>query len=194
MNIVVALQIVTVIISVFSIIINVFLTIRENNVKHFLHYTTGFRINNLINVRKKMISLLNLTNPIIIDSYGMDEYKDYLTAVFDSSTEIELIFKDIYEEELEMVRLIRNLVNLSQQYFTNRTNDVLKRSIIDIRNKLKYLYSIYETTDWEFIKKQTRGHIMDNKEFLETYDVYKHKFEGLKRAKHKRVKYKEKKK
>lgn len=179
MSIVVILQILTVIISISSIIVNVKLTKSENSIKHFLHYTTKFRINNLLNVRMKMVSLLNCSNPVIIESYSADELKGFLKEIYDSSTEIELIFKKIYSEEQEMMTLIRRLVDLSVRYFTDRDNASLKQSIYGVREELMYLYSIYETSDWEFIKKQTYGRTMDNEEFIETYNKYKQEFENL---------------
>lgn len=177
MDIVIVLQVITVIVSVSSIVISVILTVKENSVKHFLNYTTNFRINTLLKVRTKMITLLNLTNPVIINSYSDADKKDYLRELYDASLEIELIYKEIYSEEFEMVILIRELTVLATEYFQNRGDIELINSIRETTNKLKYLYSIYETTDWEFIKKQTYGKPMDNKEFLETYEKYKVKFE-----------------
>lgn len=66
---------------------------------------------------------------------------------------------------------------LATEYFQKRADIELINSITEKTNKLKYLYSIYETTDWEFIKKQTYGKPMDNEEFLKTYEKYKLKFE-----------------
>lgn len=175
----ITLQIITVVISISSIIINVILTIKENSIKHFLNFTTNFRINTLLNVRANMITLLNLTNPLIINSYPVSDKKIYLRELYDSSLEIELVFKEIYSEEFEMIVLIRDLTSLATDFFLKRDNIELINSIKDITDKLKYLYSIYETTDWEFIKKQTYGKPMDNKEFLETYALYKCKFEQM---------------
>lgn len=90
MDIMITLQIITVVISISSIIINVILTIKENSIKHFLNYTTNFRINTLLNVRANMITLLNLTNPLIINSYPVSDRKIYLRELYDSSLEIEL--------------------------------------------------------------------------------------------------------
>lgn len=179
MDIVIVLQVITMIISVSSIVINVILTVKENSKKHFLNYTTNFRINTLLNVRTKMIALLNLTNPVIINSYSNADKKDYLRELYDASMEIELIYKEIYSEEFEMVILIKKLTGLATEYFQNRSDIELIDSIREVTSKLKYLYSIYETTDWEFIKKQTYGKPMDNKEFLETYEKYKSEFEQV---------------
>ena len=78
MDIVIVLQVITVIISITSIVINVILTVKQNSIKHFLNYTTNFRINTLLKVRTKMITLLNLINPVIINSYSDTDKKDYL--------------------------------------------------------------------------------------------------------------------
>lgn len=177
MDIVIVLQVITVIISITSIVINVILTVKQNSIKHFLNYTTNFRINTLLKVHTKMITLLNLINPVIINSYSDTDKKDYLRGLYDASLEIELIYKEIYSEEFEMVILIRELTDLATEYFQKRADIELINSITEKTNKLKYLYSIYETTDWEFIKKQTYGKPMDNEEFLKTYEKYKLKFE-----------------
>ncbi len=85
-----------------------------------------------------MIALLSLTNPVIINSYSDSDKKNYLRELYDSSLEIELIYKKIYSEEFEMVILIRELTGLATEYFENRDNIELINSIKEITNKFSY--------------------------------------------------------
>jgi light-regulated signal transduction histidine kinase (bacteriophytochrome) len=175
MDPIIILQFITIALSVISIFTNTYITINENRKRNFLELTTKHRLANMLDTRKKVATILTLTAPLTIMEIKRNADTTYIRNILQVSLEFELIFKVIYEEEHEIMLIAQNLVRNAVKFYENNIPDIGKL-IEEDRNKLKILFSIYDTTDWEFIKEQTKGKLFDNKEWLKKYEEYKDKF------------------
>lgn len=182
MDTIIILQIVTIVISVISIFINYSLTVRENSKNNFLNYTTNHRLSTLLTVREKVATIINLTTPITIIKIKEENEKGYIKELLQNLCEFEMILKKIYTEEEELLSMANQLCHLAIKFY-DEDDKLLINQIELISNKFKYLFSIYDTADWEFIKAQTRGKFFDNEEFLDFYNTYKNKFLELRKQK-----------
>ncbi len=176
MDIVIILQIITIGISLITLVSNAVITINENRKKNYLDLTTSYRIEVLTKTRELMSNIVTLANPMVCrNAAGNNEYIKELVKI---KTDLDIILKDINEEELELKKLVGDIVGDVYNYLNNP--DLEKEEYINHKlEKLLYLYSIYDSADWKFIKMQSTGKIFDNKEWLEFYEHYKNKFPNI---------------
>lgn len=171
MDIMIILQIITIAISVLSMGLALITTLRENSKNNFLKYTTQQRLKDMCDVRRIIANIITLSSPLSIREVIAGKEKSYIRTLIQASSELEMIFKSIYEEEQEIILLVGQLVAKAILFY--KSNDVnvgkeIENDIIELKN----LFSIYDTANWEFIKAQTKGKFSDNNEFLILYDKY----------------------
>lgn len=173
MDIVIILQIVNIGVLLFTLFINIIVTINENRKKNYLDSTTSYRIKVMTETRELMSDFIVLSTPLVIRH--VNNNNEYIKEIVKIKADLDIILKDINKEELELKKLVEEIVDDAYKYLNN--NDIEKEETINNKiKKLLYLYSIYDSTDWKFIKKQSTGKIFDNKEWLKIYEHYKSKF------------------
>lgn len=175
MDLLIILQIITIVIALLSVLINYLLTIRENGKKNFLSYTTNHRLKSLLTVREKVAIILNLTNPITIAEIKKEKEKGYIKNLLQKLLDLEMILKRIYTEEEELLILANQLCILAIEFYEKDDKSLINQISLK-SNEFKSQFSIYDTTDWEFIKAQSKGKFFDNEEFVTFYDRYRKQF------------------
>lgn len=176
MDIVIILQIITMGISLFTLIFNAVITINENRKKNYLDLTTAYRIQVLTKTRELMSNIVTLANPMVCRNAVGN--KEYIKEIVKVKADLDIILKDTNEEELESKNLVGDIVRDVYIFFNDPNLE--KEEMINCKlRRLLYLYSIYDSADWKFIKMQSTGKIFDNKEWLEFYEHYKNKFPNM---------------
>ena len=108
MDIVIILQIITMGISLFTLIFNAVITINENRKKNYLDLTTAYRIQVLTKTRELMSNIVTLANPMVCRNAVSN--KEYIKEIVKVKADLDIILKDINEEELELKNLVGDIV------------------------------------------------------------------------------------
>lgn len=113
-----------------------------------------------------MSNIVTLANPMVCRNAVGN--KEYIKEIVKVKADLDIILKDINEEELELKNLVGDIVRDVYIFFNDPNLE--KEEMINCKlRRLLYLYSIYDSADWKFIKMQSTGKIFDNKEWLEFY-------------------------
>ena len=159
---VLVLQIVTILVSVSSLAFNLITTKSENNKKNYLKVVTEQRLKNKAIVRESVTNLLAYSNTQTLCFLN----KDTLTKSVESAAAIETVLKDMYPEDSCVLVAANNLVAEMAKQISSGNNE---QAVSVSREKLLYEFSVYDLSDWRFIKKQATGKKIDANEFDEIY-------------------------
>ena len=151
----------------------------ENNRLHDYHeiLTKETRANNLY-VRNNVVNLLTLSSPSVIISLKDD--KDYVRKIVDCKHKLLAHFKIIVPQEVELINCIDELCKHSIQYYYGSSDKDCEQLCL-LGKKLYYLFSLYDYSDWRYIKAHVRNFsIQDISDWEVIYKEQKVVFENEK--------------
>ncbi len=82
---------------------------------------------------------------------------------------IEVVFKNIYSQEKTFIDKANSLVGALSDYLNDKT-DITLQNLLQNRNEFYKIYSIYDLSDWRFIKAQSIGKEIDSEDFDRIYE------------------------
>lgn len=166
---VLALQIVTILVSISSLVISFISTLSENKKKHFIKIVTEQRLRNKEVVRKNVSELLSYSHPCILSQFDESSLKNCCAY----ASEIESILKRFYKEDMAVLKAIDQLLDSLRQWLhKNISAEEIERT----RKSLLYEYSVYDFSDWQFIKSQSTGKRYGSDDFDKIYAQSKKEF------------------
>ena len=166
---VIILQVITVAISLTSLVLGVWNTIRENKKNRYVEIVTKQRLDNKSKVSSGAKVLLQYVSEETKDFVD----NDYIKLCSAALSEIKAVLKPCYPEDLDVIqsgeRLLRAYVS-----FVQNEGDF---SEIENAGLLFYQkYSVYDLADWRFIKKQAKGDESDSDDFDTLYRATEKEF------------------
>lgn len=138
---------------------------------------TNQTIENMLFFRKAMSSLIILLSPEVIDSCREKDSQIYVEKLFQASTDAQSIMKSIFSKELELINTIRQAVDVALKYY--KSADAGDRDVLLAqKEKCYYLYSIYDYSDWRYVKGHARKVMLqDTPDFDKIYDKLRKEFD-----------------
>ncbi len=167
--VVLVLQVVTILVSITSLIIGFVSTLVENKKKNYIKIVTEQRLKNKEVVRKSVSNLLCISHPCILSQFDEDSLKN--CCVY--ASEVESVFKRFYEEDATVLKAIDNLLDSLRQWLCK---SISAEEIERARKELLYEYSVYDFSDWQFIKSQSTGKRYESNDFDKIYAQSKKDF------------------
>ncbi|MCH5165015.1 MAG: hypothetical protein J1G01_01270 [Clostridiales bacterium] len=158
------LQVVTILISVSSLVFNLIITTRENNKKQYVKVVTAQRLSNKEIIRDNVRILLSNSNAYALRLFDEQTLKQCVT----SAAAIETVLKTIYNEDNAVLVAVNELIKELAAYLDSENN---AESVQSARQNLFNEYSVYDLSDWRFIKKQAHGNSYDSADFIQIYDA-----------------------
>ena len=152
------LQIITIVISIYSIVTTFVLTTRENKKKHYLEIVTHQRLKNKTVVQNNAITLLTYSDENTVDLLNEERIVKCAEAV----SAISAVLKKSYKEDLSVINSAEELLKAIK---TKQKEEILAKREIFYKS-----YSTYDLADWRFIKSQASGLKKDSKEFNDIYE------------------------
>ncbi len=163
------LQIITILISVSSLVLNLMITTHENNKQQYVKVVTAQRLNNKEIVRDNVKVLISSSNACARKLLDDQVLKQCIT----SEAAIETVLKSIYQEDNAVLSAAHKLVKALSEYLNgNGSSD----SIESARHNLLNEFSVYDLSDWRFIKKQAHGNSYGSTEFDKIYESTRKEF------------------
>lgn len=147
---VLVLQIVTILVSIASLIISFVSSLVENKKKHYIKVVTEQRLKNKELVRKNISNLLCDSHPCVLSQFNETSLKNCCAYASD----VESVLKRFYEQDATVLKAIDQLLDCLQQWLKN---SIAAEKVEQARKTLLYEYSIYDFSDWQFIKSQSSG-------------------------------------
>lgn len=151
----------------------------ENNRLHDYHeiLTKETRANNLY-VRNNVVNLLTLSSPSVIISLKDD--KEYVRKIVNCKHKLLAHFKIIIPQEVDLINCIDELCKHSIRYYYKSSDEDCEKLCL-LGQKLYYLFSLYDYSDWRYIKAHVKNFsIQDISDWKVIYEKYKNDFENKK--------------
>lgn len=176
-GLIIILQIITVVISIVTLISNIVITTIENKKKHYLNWTTSYRLKTMEKTQELISDIVVFSTPNVLKC--VTDKSIHIEKLIKSKTDLDLLFKKWNREEVEIGQLIDNIIYSVLEYL-EEFDPQIEEELNEKLKKLLWLFSIYDSTDWKFIKLQSAtGKIYDNKKWLEIYKYYKNKLNNV---------------
>lgn len=155
-----------VIISITTLAVNFFLTLKGNKTKHMLEHYTKQRFNELNKLKKLTSELLCETDMDLIEINNVMNIKN----IIEKCTELSFCFKPVYKIDYDTMCYLFEFRKSVLEY-KNNANAKTKQQLISARLKFeKYTY-LYIHSAWGCIKKQILdGKVTQYKEFERIYN------------------------
>ena len=148
------LQIITIVVSVFSVISTVVVNLITNKSNNVSNIVANQRLSFLQEYRKKSSLLLALCSPSIL----AEKKNDYLERqIILTSYELKNIFKGCYEEERVILNKIDAVVNIAMRFRKNPENTELQAILEQANAELFQVINVYDLAYWRFIIDQSSG-------------------------------------
>lgn len=162
------IQIIASSVSFVGIILGFIFTWMENKRSRYIEIITNQTIKNMLFLRENTALFSTLTRPEIIKD-AKKSNKNYKFQLVHAATNIEAIMKYRFDKEREIINIVRRTTKLCLNYYDKQTNEI-KQEIIILNEKLYKLMSVYDYSDWQYIKAQARTR--PYKEFPDFDNIY----------------------
>lgn len=162
------IQIIASSVSFVGIILGFIFTWMENKRSRYIEIITNQTIKNMLFLRENTALFSTLTRPEIIKD-AKKSNKNYKFQLVHAATNIEAIMKSRFDKEREIINIVRRTTKLCLNYYDKQTNEI-KQEIIFLNEKLYELMSVYDYSDWQYIKAQARTR--PYKEFPDFDNIY----------------------
>lgn len=160
-----------------GIVLGFVFTWMENKRSRYIEIITNQTIKNMLFLRENVALFSALIQPEIIKGAKKD-IKNYKFQLVHAATNIETIMKYRFDKEREMINIVRELTKLCLSYYDKQTNEV-KKEILFLKEKFYVLMSIYDYSDWQYIKAQARTRpYKEFPDFDKIYDRQKELFDN----------------
>lgn len=151
-----------------GIIIGLIFTWMENKRSRYIEIITNQTIKNMLFLRENAALFSALTKPEVIRD-AKKNIKNYKFQLIHTATNIEAIMKYRFDKEREIINIVRRITRLCLNYYDKQTNEI-KQELIDLNEKFYILMSVYDYSDWRYIKAQARTR--PYKEFPDFDNIY----------------------
>ena len=165
-TIVVIIQIASLVITIASIWINYYLTVKENKKARMVEITIKQRLSDMENTKKAYTSFLTYINPAVIKVTPKEEY---VLNLWHSYNELASLLKINYSQDIELLQLSKKMCGLVTSYIETQDSK-LETEIIDLSDLLYELYSLYTYSNWVCIKEQAYGTELKSIDYKKIYD------------------------
>lgn len=163
------LQILTILVSVASLIISFVSSLQENKKKNYIKVVTEQRLKNKEIVRDNVSKLLSASHYCNLMNLDYNSLK----SCCQNASNVETVLKRFYNEDLSLLKAIDELL-LSLQKWLEKDTSLSK--VEEVRTRLLYEFSVYDYSDWNFIKTQYAGNHLDSEVFDEIYSKTKQSY------------------
>ena len=166
---VLVLQIVTIFVSITSLVVSFISTLVENRKKHYIKIVTEQRLKNKEIVRKSISDILSFAHPCIVSEFDENSMKNCCARASD----VESILKRFYKEDAAVLNATDQLLDVLQKWLKKTAS---AEEVESARKALLYEYSVYDFSDWQFIKSQSTGKRSGSDDFDAIYAQSKKNF------------------
>lgn len=166
------LQIVTILVSIASLVISFVSSLVENKKKHYIKVVTEQRLKNKELVRKSISDLLCDSHPCVLLQFNEISLKNCCAH----ASNVESVLKRFYKEDAAVLKAIDQLLDFLQQWLQKT---IPAETVNQARKALLYEYSIYDFSDWQFIKSQSSGKQYGSDDFNMIYAKSKNDFPSI---------------
>lgn len=171
------IQVIASSVSFIGIVMGFVFTWVENKRSRYIEIITNQTIKNMLFLRENAALFSSLTQPEIIKSAKKD-IKDYKFKLVYAANNIEAIMKYRFDKEREIINIVRKVTKLCLSYYDEQTNEV-KKEILSLNEKFYLLMSVYDYSDWQYIKVQARTRpYREFPDFDNIYDKQKELFDN----------------
>ena len=147
---VLVLQIVTILVSITSLVVGFVSSFVENKKTHYIKVVTDQRLKNKELVRKSISALLCESHPCILSQFNETSLKSCCAYAAD----IESVLKRFYKEDVTVLKTVDRLLDSLRNRLLK---SISAEEVEQARKALLYEYSVYDFSDWQFIKSQSSG-------------------------------------
>lgn len=165
---VIVLQVVTILVSITSLVVNFISTMQENKKKNYIKIVTEQRLKNKTIVRDNVATLLSYAGEYYFSNFDKEYFRDCCKC----ASNIETVLKRFYKEDIALLNSVENLLQAFKVLL--ETGD--STNVESERKNLLYEFSLYDLADWQFIKVQSSGSTYDSDDFDDIYSKLKNKY------------------
>ena len=155
---VIILQVLTVCISLSSLVLGIWNSIRENKKNRYIEIVTKQRLDNKSKVSASAKILLQYANAETKEYIDNEYIKQCALAL----SEIKAILKTCYPEDRAVLQSGEKLLCAYVSYLRGETDFA---TIAKAGELFHQKYSVYDLADWRFIKNQAEGKKFDSADF-----------------------------
>lgn len=169
------LQILTILITLTLGLISVYQTRKNQRGQNIISVTTNYRLKRTEQLKEFSQSLMTNTNPQLLE-LGIDNFK-MLHAASDASEAISTILHRYFDADRELIDLADNIVQLAFTYSNSSNSKKTYYELIYKRDLFKIKSDIYNTADWNRIKRETDGINTSSESWIKYYEEIYSSFE-----------------
>jgi predicted GNAT family N-acyltransferase len=170
--IVLVLQIITVVFSVISVIVNVLISNSQLYKQNFIKVETE----QWKELYKKNLLALSKVYALTSPDIANDEVQASIKEALYYSAELKFTLKEIYYEEAELISVMEDIIKLSIQNLKSSSKKTC-RELKMAREKFYFLGTIYDKANLEFILSQAKGRRFNSLDFIKIYNRVRRRFE-----------------
>lgn len=164
------LQIVTIVVSVISMVLGVLNTLRENRRTHYIEIVTAQRLRNKEKIQQAAKTIMQYTDSAVISQSDAN----CVLMCAEAAAEISVVLKNIYPEENYLIKQAEVVVSELNKYLNSVTKE--EKDLMEARAEFYKQFSIYDLSDWKFIKSQAYGDATDSDDFDKIYNETSDKY------------------
>lgn len=172
------LQIITIGVSILTIFINGWVSLSSVKKQNVANIVTAQRLENLNQYRILSSNLISLCNPLIIKNNWDNSY---LETVKKEENKLKIIFKTVYQAEMELVDSLEDMVTLAYDYYFDKNNKELEQNLIEKIDKLYDKINTYDLAYWRYIINQSEGKSYDQLDFDHFWEESKSEYKKNKK-------------
>lgn len=148
----------------------------ENKKNKYVEIITSQTIKNMLFLRENSALFSAFIRPEFIAD-AKNSLPDYKIRLMQAATNIECIMKYRFDKEREIINIVRETTKLCFDYFDEPTEE-LDTNIRALGDKFYNLMSLYDYSDWLYIKAQARSkpYKKDFPDYDKIYDTQKGSF------------------
>ena len=175
MNLVSALQIVTIVVSILNIIATSIIAITTVKSQNIANIVAKQRLSFLEQYRLLSSKLFTICSPIVIKENGVS-----IEDIIQTSYQLKSIFKSCYEEERQINTAIDELLDATFDFIKNKNDNQQEAQLMDKINCLFELINTYDLAYWRYIIDQSVGKRYQVDDFDAYYSKAEQKFNKTK--------------
>jgi len=156
------------VVAIIALFISNMIVIFENKKNRYTSIISKQTLENMLMLRENASTILSYSHPEVIDAHRQKSDPTFKTDIVKASYNIEIELKAPLEMERVLMNSVRSLVSVAIQYYENKS-DALYNELNRRSRSFSNLISVYDYSNWLYIKSQSSG---KRKEFIDFDTIY----------------------
>lgn len=166
MDIIIILQIITIVVSIIALLINSYITVETNKANQISEVVAKQRITFLEKIRSSYAKINTICNPIILKNSNKN--KIVKEIIFEISS-LSILFRKNFDIDKRLVDKLDAIQEASFQYIEVQ-NDVNSATLLELLKEFSGMVTLYDLAYWQYIINQANGRNYDGESFDDIYD------------------------